>query len=362
MIEDKFQYLTEYASDLIFVIDKNGHIVYSNPRASSLFNLPINGIVGKKFNEFFPIDFLNKNINALSDMNEKEGKANNILKVNIQGTEKWLSNDYISINNHPYTDGALLIVSHDITDLKKQLDEYETENIELKNLNDMKDRLVAILAHDLKNPLYSILGLTEMFTDEKNPLCEAEKVQMIQLLSETSKSAISLLNNLLLWGENQIIDHAEVGLIELNLYTVVENNLSLLKHNALRKSINISNFVDKGHTARGIYYMVDAVIRNLLDNAIKFTDREGAIEINSVVTDCFVEVTISDNGVGIAEEDIKEIFKFGRSYNRYGTQNEKGSGIGLILCKSLIEKLGGEIVIDSKKGKGSKIKFKLLKA
>jgi signal transduction histidine kinase len=220
-----------------------------------------------------------------------------------------------------------------------------------------KDKFFSIIAHDLMTPFNALLGFSSLLLTEAETLSANERQEFIQDIQQASIQGHNLLTNLLFWASSQT-GKLEVNPITFDLEDVVKENVELLSENAKHKGINlllsIENqqiFADKN--------MLDAVIRNLLSNAIKFTPTNGTIEISSKKEGNAVEISISDTGVGISAEDIDKLFKIDVNHTTVGTQREKGTGLGLILCKEFVEKQGGTIKIDSEKGKGSRFSISL---
>ena len=175
---------------------------------------------------------------------------------------------------------------------------------------------------------------------------------------ESSKKGHNLLTNLLAWSKSQsngIIYNPTL----LNLRQIVNENLEFISNYASSKNITISASVSKDITVFADKNMFNTVIRNLLSNAIKFTPDNGRIEISSDLKENEVEILISDTGIGMSPEDIDKLFRIDINPSSIGTAKEKGSGLGLILCKEFIEKNGGSIRVESEVGKGSQFYLRL---
>ena len=241
---------------------------------------------------------------------------------------------------------------------KKNEEEIAKITDELRHSNQMKDKFFSIIAHDLKNPFYTISSVLKLLLSEEEELSVEERNKFLKGLLLTSEKAHSLLENLLLWSQNQMgkmnYDPEKIGLVEM-----VTSSIEFLKNNAYLKNIVLQHSVAEELYVIADRNMIETVLRNLISNAIKFTKDNGYIDIEAEVNHRYVEVSVSDNGVGIAKENISKLFRIDQTYTTQGTRSEIGTGLGLILCKEFIEKNNGTIQIESRVGKGTKISFTL---
>lgn len=256
------------------------------------------------------------------------------------------------------SDGKKFLVGviHDITERKKAENALKESKKQLIELNATKDKLFSIIAHDLRNPFNNIIGISELLTESPNDLGDAEFEEYLGIINSQAKDTLILLDNLLNWAQSQ------TGQISFNPEKIILSDVipKIIKLNtSLSKSKNISlNYCSLEKTE--VYAdenMLRTILRNLVSNAIKFTKLGGHIDIHTVSRQDHVEFSISDNGVGIKREKLKELFKISTHMTSYGTANEKGSGLGLVLCKEFIERHKGKIWVESEDGKGSDFKF-----
>lgn len=230
------------------------------------------------------------------------------------------------------------------------------------DLNATKDKFFQIIAHDLKNPIFNLYTVSKILKENHKEFSEEELKNYLELSEESSKNLYDLLDNLLVWAKSQQgllpIVHEEVMIAH-----ILKSNIDLLALQAKNK--NISLFSDyKGEAAVFVdKNMVYTVIRNLISNAIKFTPSGGTVEIivNDDYSPALLMLTVKDSGVGIPEEKLTKLFEPGRNSTTLGTNNETGTGLGLILCKDFIEKQGGIIWAESETGRGSSFKLTLPK-
>ncbi len=228
---------------------------------------------------------------------------------------------------------------------------------EVKNLNEMKDKIFSIISHDLRGPV----GTIKVFTDlilEGEKYSNEEFRQFIKRIGKQSASVFNVLENLLSWArsqQNAISYNPQKQLLN----KAITANIQLLDEMSAKKNIKIINQTTKNHWATFNFNLISTVVRNLLTNAIKFTPANGKITITSEKNDKYHKVSITDTGVGISPERIDKIFDNKSFKTTTGTQSEKGSGLGLKLCKEFVDKHKGEIGVDSIKGKGSTFYFTL---
>lgn len=239
--------------------------------------------------------------------------------------------------------------------LEKKVEERTTQ---LRELNATKDKFFSIIAHDLKNPFNALMGFSSLLLDDYDAFDDVERKNLIQTMSDASENAYKLLENLLEWSRSQtgsIKWHPEI----IQLDKIAKNTIDLLNNQAINKDISIKGVVPANTTAFADENMITTVIRNLMSNAIKFTPKGGEVKLYANQLGNFVELTIEDNGVGIREEDLDKLFRIDTNFTTNGTNNEMGTGLGLILCREFVEKNNGKIWVESQEGKGSKFKFTL---
>jgi signal transduction histidine kinase len=239
--------------------------------------------------------------------------------------------------------------------LEKKVDQRTKE---LKELNATKDKFFSIIAHDLKNPFNTLLGFSELMMNNLDTYDRQQIAEFVTIIHSTSKNAYSLLENLLEWSRTQ------TGRIELkpdvvNLFKLVEGNINLLDGIASNKDVKLINDVKSDATAFADHNMINTVVRNLLTNALKYTSKGGTVNVTSEVTDERAVIKVKDTGVGIREENLEKLFRIDVNYSTRGTEDETGTGLGLILCKEFIQRNKGEIKVKSTFGIGSEFSFSL---
>lgn len=239
--------------------------------------------------------------------------------------------------------------------------ELKKSEEELLQLNAMKDKFFSIVAHDLKSPFQGLLGISNILAVDHDELDDEEVKTISSEIYKTTKNLYTLIDQLLDWARLQT-NRMECNIEKLELQTIVIDVFNLISQNAGEKSIEIQNRVNDDVFVLADERMLNSIFSNLISNAIKFTVRGGKIAISSIYKNNLVEICINDTGVGIDKEKIDKLFRIDQSYTSNGTEGEIGTGLGLILCREMVNKLGGDIWVISEKGKGSSFYFTLPKA
>jgi len=254
----------------------------------------------------------------------------------------------------------------ELRDARERAEEQSTNLIELaedlsvtretlENLNIEKNKLFSIIAHDLRSPFNVILGYTSMLANAAGTLSSDQVKEYAENANEAATAVFKLLENLLEWARLNL-DRVEKIPKNIKLGGIVDKTLELLSPVAKEKDITLeSSLTDE--IAYVDLNMIDAVIRNLVNNAVKFTKNGGSIAIATEDFGDLIEVRVTDSGVGMDPEKAAKLFSLSGSSSTDGTKGEKGTGLGLILCKELVERNGGEIYVTSERGQGSTFAF-----
>jgi len=249
-------------------------------------------------------------------------------------------------------------VMRDVTERKMSEIQLQKYSEELQELNATKDKFFSIIAHDLKTPFNSILGLSEIMKDEAKHLDIATIEEYAGMIYSTSKNTFRLLENLLDWARIQQ-SRMSFNPGPILLKKLVGEAVELMIEKANSKRISIFNCIPENLIILADEDMLKTIFRNLVSNALKFTSANGKVEIKAVSTVHSIEISVTDTGTGMKQEDIGKIFKIDSNFSKRGTENEKGTGLGLMLCKEFVEKHGGKIWVESEEGKGSTFTFSI---
>ena len=224
----------------------------------------------------------------------------------------------------------------------------------MKHLIATKDKIYSIIAHDLKNPFNAIIGFTSLIINSWDDFDSERKKQYIGKVNESATNAYELLENLLEWSRAQtgkIIVHPE----NVGIKAHVNEIINQVTEQANLKGITILNLVEPSVFINVDVNMIGSVIRNILSNAIKFSNENGIVKVTSEYqANGDITIAIEDNGVGISGDVLASLFNFETHLSTYGTNNEKGTGLGLLICKEFIDKNNGRIAVESKVDKGTK--------
>lgn len=262
--------------------------------------------------------------------------------------------DYIT---KPFNKEELFMRIKTHLDLKKAHDKISTQAEELREHNKTKDKMFSVISHDLRAPLGGMKSMLDMIYEGNSEKKEISR-ESLDSLKNAADQTYNLLENLLYWSRSQrgtLVNNPEV----INIHELVVENIELVSTMAENKNINILNTVENNVYAYADRNMIKTVLRNLIINAIKFTDEKGTVSISSAESNGKVKVEVADNGIGIKQSDLDKILNKKEYYTTFGTKREKGSGLGLNLCIDFINRNNGKLFIDSEYGKGSTFAFTL---
>jgi len=367
--------VTKDISRLVLSEEKFSKVFYLNPSACGLSDLENQQYV--EVNEaFYALFGFNKNevigktameLNLFSQearmaLLQKTNSNGNIISAEVGLKAKngdikqvLLSSENIYVQDKKYR----FTVVHDITELNHAKEIINHQNKDLQKLNSEKDKFFSIIAHDLKSPFFSIVGFSEILREQvkKKDFTGIEKYAKIILNS--SQKAMNLLTNILEWSQSQS------GRIEFipeyfELDAHINETLACFTDIAGAKSIIIKSLLSSKMPVFADKAMISTVLRNLISNAIKFTNPGGEILISLEKRKDEFVISVKDNGVGISKNKREKLFRIDSSFSTSGTQNEQGTGLGLILCKEFVGKHKGKIWLESELGKGSCFSFTIL--
>ncbi len=363
-LENKFYGIFEGISEGVILVNESGEIELANQAVETQFGYSRGELKGEKIEKLIPYE-----LKEAHESHRREYLKNP--KTRTMGKNMDLYAKSKDVGVFPVDVGlsalklrdkiAVVAIVTDISiqkDIEKKLRESESK---LQEALETKDKFLSIIAHDLKNPLGSFRDVANVLSESFDELSEEDKKDFIGMMKEQSNQLFSLLENLLQWTR------AQTGRVSYNpesidLCMVAENNISLLQGQAEKKNITLSCEINEPVNANADMNMVTTVLRNLVSNAIKFTPEGGKISVAAKEKEEVVEVSVRDTGVGISLENQDKLFKEDSKFTTLGTGQEKGTGLGLILCKEFVERHGGEIWVESREGEGTTFNFTLPKA
>jgi len=337
--------------DILFIISEDGKFTDFKAGNNSEFPISPSYIIGKKIWDIFPNEIAEQ-----FQLMIKESYASGMLKTyefKMQNHNVEKHYEARIVKSHK---NEVLMLLRDVTNQKQNEIQILKIAEDLKQINDTKDKFVSIIAHDVRTPIIALIGYAEILADDIDDLQKSEIKEFASSIVEISKQTIGLLTNLLEWSRLQ------TGRIEfhpepINAYSITENTLALLRSNSEQKNITLINKLDKDTFVYADENMMQSIFNNLVTNAIKFTNRNGQIILSTTRVDKMIQFSVKDNGVGMDENQKTMLFEMNKSFTTPGTTNEKGSGLGMILCKDFIEKHGGDIWVESNSAIGSEFFF-----
>ena len=241
------------------------------------------------------------------------------------------------------------------TSLELLVEQRTNKLVEIVSTN---GKFLSIIAHDLRSPFSSIIGILELLKMSLKEFNKNEIEEYVDIVYKSANNTLVLLDNLLVWAVSQNKEK-NFKPVKINLYELLREEIENLKTLASQKQITLSHLIKPEVNVTADLQMVKTILRNLISNAIKYTNVNGEIVINACELKKFVEVTVKDNGIGISDENMRKLFKIDAFHSTPGTHDEKGTGLGLLLCKEFVELHGGSIRIESESGKGSIFSFTL---
>lgn len=353
--EKKFRQLFNTISDPIIVFIYNPDEPYNS-------KIMLANDVASEFFKYSKEEFLHKNFDELthSETSTHDGsfqtKLENLEKFEATFYSKEGNALYVELNPQKFIfqgEDALLIIVRDITERKKNEEKEKQFTEKLVRINSDKDKLFSIIAHDLRNPFMALLSLSELLNTEWENLPDDERKSFILQIHRAADNTHTLLNNLLLWARNQK-NMIEFSPESIKLEEMLKRCTNYFESIAHKKSIAISIKTEPGAAIFADKNMIEVVFRNLISNSLKFTNHNGEIIISTVCDSSKTVICFSDNGIGMDETIKENLFNLGKISSRPGTDREKGTGLGLLLCKEFVEKNFGVFEVESKLGEGTK--------
>lgn len=362
--EEKYRLLAENIKDVIWIyhVRKNKY-KYMSPSVLQMRGFTAEEDKKHSLEERYTPDSAQKAKDAIHRMaqefisNPKQKKQyyNEFQEIAKDGSLYWIE----TISQPQYTkkgEVEILGVSRNIEKRKRAEQAMKENEIHLQKLNATKDKFFSIIAHDLKTPFNGIMGFSDLLSEQIQNKDYEGIDKYAQIIQQSSKSAVDLLMNLMEWSRSQT-GRLEFTPEYIEIVKLIIGVTELLQGSALQKSISISRNLPRNAVVFADKSMISTILRNLISNAIKFTHQGGKIEISIEQKQKELLVAVKDSGVGINKADIDKLFRIEGKFSKPGTINEKGTGLGLILCKEFVDKHNGEIWVESEIGSGSTFIF-----
>ncbi len=358
--EERFRAIFEQAAvGVVLADEKTGDFVRINQKYLDIVGYTHEELIKLSFKDISHPEDLKEDLEYLRQLRSGLIPSFSMEKRYIKkdGTIVWVKITVSPMLKHFKGANYLIAVVEDISARKKAEQSLKESEKQMRYLNAGKDKFFSIISHDLRSPFHSILGFSDLILDSCRQNDFNEVLEMSTILNETVKKTFNLLNNLLEWSR------AQTGRIEFDpdnyqLSALIQNEVNL--HSLAAKKKNISIACDCPEIIINFdLNMISTVMRNLLTNAIKYSYEGGEINISVIQKENEVEVSVKDNGIGMSKDHQKKLFQIGENVIMLGTNKEKGTGLGLILCKEFVEKHRGKISVESERGNGARFYFTL---
>ena len=347
LLSNQFEAILDHIPGLIFYKDTKNNFIRVNKYLAQLHGKSKEELEGKNLSDLYPKeDADNYYQDDLAVINSGLASMNIAEPLETEAGVKWVSTSKIPFVNTIGETIGIIGMSIDITERKLAEQKIELKNEELEKTNAVKDKFFSIIAHDLKSPFNSIVGYCDLLVEQVKEEDYDGIGKFAEIISQSSHRAVSLLMNLMEWAQSQ------TGRMEFNpelfeMKSLINEMEFLFEDIAIQKNIIISKVLPLTTPVYADKAMIGTILRNLIANAIKFTESGGKIIISAEEKRNGLTVSVADTGVGIPKNRIETLFRIDESYSTPGTNNEKGTGLGLILCKEFIEKHGGRIWVES---------------
>ncbi|MDR3609578.1 MAG: PAS domain-containing sensor histidine kinase [Ignavibacteriaceae bacterium] len=358
-----FNVLMDNIPDRIYFKDINGKYIKINKSAALRRGIKDpDEAIGKTDFDFFTAEHAE---GALKDEQDiiKYGKAiENIEEKQtwIGGKEDWASTTKVPIYNDAEEIIGTFGITRDITVRKLAQEALSQSELKLRELNAIKDKFFSIIAHDLRGPFNGLFGILDMVREEFDEIGIDEVKQNLKCINDILRNLFQLLEDLLEWGRIQR-NAIEFSPREEDICQAIRNVVDLYSINAKNKNITLYLNLPDRLKVKFDKKMVSTVIRNLMTNAIKFTQPWGSINVTAMDEIDHVKISVQDTGIGISNDNLHRLFNLTEYFSTQGTNKEGGTGLGLILCKEFVEKHGGKISVETELKKGSIFSFTIPK-
>ncbi|MCU4173467.1 ATP-binding protein [Carboxylicivirga sp. N1Y90] len=350
---EKLSMVAQKTDNAVIIMDGSGKLEWVNTAFERMYGYTLEEI---KANFGYNLTDLSTfaDIRIVIDKccSHRETVAYNSILKSKEGEAKYAQTTLTPVLDNTGYVVKMIAIDSDITSLKKANIEIEKQKNELEKLNATKDKFFSIMAHDLKNPFTTVHSLSAIIHNDYKTLDEEDKQDIVTRIHDSSQHIYSLLDNLLTWSRSQR-GMIECNPIDFSLYELVNTIFNLNSNDARHKNIKLEHNAEEDIRINADREMIATVLRNLINNAIKFTPNDGAIslEVNSGTE--AISICVKDSGIGISATDINKLFRIDINTRAIGPAKDKGTGLGLVLCKEFIERNGGSIKVESEINVGS---------
>lgn len=339
----------------VTVYEKSGACIAANPAIGDIVGTDSKKLLGQSFH-----DIKSWKKSGLYSLVKESIKTNTFKKLELELNTEYGRNLFLECSVVPLLNRKqFMVIAVNVSERKKTEEKLRHSNALLVQANQSKNRFFSIIAHDLRGPLSSIVGVTELLANKFKDFDDEKMDVFLKNLNSSAANTYNLLLNLLDWSRTQL-GKTTFNPKNIDINSLATEVLESIKHVANKKNISIQLQNSAGNKPIvGDEEMLKTVTRNLVSNAIKFTPHNGLISINIANENNYLTVNFTDTGIGMSKETMETLFDISQNRISKGTDNEKGTGLGLIICKEFIDLHKGELLVESIEGKGSTFGFKI---
>lgn len=350
----RFRLVADYSSDWEMFRDPHNKIIYCSPSIERILGYTPEEYLNLSFADVIHPDDYELAVSTHSRLTQKGESVNPIIFRLIKKSGEFI---WVEVFGQTvYTPDGRHIGSrtstHDIDTIKKIEMELRAKKDELQEAVDVKNKFISILAHDLKNPFNSLIGFSDLLKDEVEIYSNEKLKKFVNNIHEVTTNTYFLLDELLEWARTQQ-DLVAFNPENIHVIQIVNDCISILLSASKTKNIEIDCKISQDLYVFADTNMLKTILRNLISNAIKFTPKCGKIRITASIKEPYIEIIVSDTGIGMDTNTFESLFKIDKTKSIKGTEGERGTGFGLLLCKEFVEKHGGTICVKSELGIGS---------
>lgn len=358
--QDKIRNVLNSLQDLIFIFNTEGYYVeYLQPDSAKLIKSP-EEFIGKHISEILPKDIADKQMKAIRNLKKSDKVQVFDYKLLLDRKVRWFSAHISRLKGSIFHEDLYIGVIRDITIRKIQEEKLKQSAIDLKGVIEDRNKLISIMAHDLKNPFAAMLGMSEMLSIYYDSFSDEKRKEYLSRILVNTKNIQSLLENTLQWSLNEQ-NRLSFDLAEINVGEIVGEILRGINVMLVQKEIEVLNNIPEDLSIVADEQMIRIIFSNLITNAYKFSKVKGLIEVNFENENGFYEFSVVDFGIGMSPTIQKTLFAKDYKSRREGTEGEKGTGLGLVLCKEFVQRHGGEIWVESTPNERTSFRFTIKK-
>ena len=352
--------IMDHARDMVLIVDAIGNALKLSKSYMDVLGYEQSELVGKNiFSILHPDDL--ETAKAAFAKGLQDGKLDDLLKTRVMkknGEYIWIETSGSVIRNSQGEITGVILINRDITEFKKSQEKLMLSEQQLREKSDKLARLLRIVIHDVKSGINSAVGFAELLMEEGAKIDPETAMKWYKIIYNSATNAVAIIDNVAVWRDSNNIIPMPAN---VDIFLIAEDNTANALFAAHTKGVSVANNIERGkHLVFADDNMANQIMQNLVANAVKFTPKGGKVEISAKTRDDgFVEVSVSDTGVGMSEMSVNRLFKISETFTTKGTDGEEGTGLGLTIVKELVEKSGGKVWVESTQGEGTIFTFTL---